>query len=385
MAADGIHAPGAAFLAALSRELREPVRLMTRWVSLLAAASDDPAIVARAVRGLEHSLRQQGELADDLLEVAHLAAGRLPMTWTTFDVVDALRASVDHHRQLGLQHRVELSVEAPADPVMVAGDEGRVRQVVDTLLDHALAGAVAGQSVHTSVRAVDGRCEIEISDGGHAAAAKTPPDRAVPGDGGALPDLRRDALALVLARHLIEAHGGVMDVAGERGTAFHVQLPRVPDVPRGAPARLRGERILEGLHILVVDDDQTTREALGEALTQMGGRLTIAPSVATALERLRGAHFDAVCSDIEMPIDSGVVLARTVRAAESGGRRQPLIAVSGLVGEDHEAAARQAGFDAFLAKPVDVERLARRLRALVDAARADQLERNSPNVANDGT
>ena len=384
MAADGIHAPGAAFLAALSRELREPLRLMTRWVALLAAASDDPTIVARAVRGLEHLLRQQGELADDLLEVAHLAAGRLPMTWTTFDVVHALRASVDHHRPFGLQQQVELAVDAPTDPVMVAGDEGRLRQVVDKLLDHALAGAVAGQSVHAIVRAVDGHCEIEISDGADPAAANPPPAAAAPHHGGALPDLRRDALGLVLARHLVEAHGGVLDVPSERGTAFRVQLPRVRDLPRG-PAGLRIERILDGLHILVVDDDETAREALAEALTHLGARLTIAPSVAAALEHLRGAHFDAVCSDIEMPIDSGAVLARTVRAEESGGRRQPLIAVSGLVGEDHEVAAHQAGFDAFVAKPIDVERLARRLRALVDAARADQLERNSPNVANDGT
>jgi CheY-like chemotaxis protein len=262
---------------------------------------------------------------------------------------------------------------------MVAGDEGRVRQVVDKLLHHALAAAVAGHCVQVSLRAVDGHCEIEIGDDGRGADA-TPP--AAARDAGVLPDLGRDALALVLARQLVEAHGGVMDV-GDGGTAFRVQLPRVPDAHRGT-GRPRGERILDGLTVLVVDDDETAREALAEALTHLGARLAIASSVAAALERLRGEHFDAVCSDIEMPIDSGAVLARTVRAEESGGRRQPLVAVSGLVGEDHESAARQAGFDAFLPKPIDVERLARRLRALVDGARA-QLERNSPNVAKDGT
>jgi CheY-like chemotaxis protein len=373
VAVEEIRGPGAALLATLSHELRNPLQLMAHWVALLAATAHDPRIVADAVRGLEQALRRQAELADDLLEVSQLAAGQLPMTWTTFDLVALLRAGVDRHRPLAEQNRIALSFDAPAEPVLVAGDERRIRQMVDRLLGYLLAGA--GPWVRVRMRAVDGRCEIHVDGSGDAAPAED----------------RRGGLGLVLARQLAAAHGGVMDVddgGRGRGTSVRVHLPRAPDddpLLQRAPHRLRGAEVLDGLRILVVDDDQTAREALAEALTAFGGRLAVAPSVAVALERLRGERFDAVCSDIEMPGDSGMVLARAVRAGEADGERQPLVAVTGLVGDDHDAAARRAGFDAFVAKPVDVDRLARRLRALVDAARAGQVERNSPTVASDGT
>ena len=126
------------------------------------------------------------------------------------------------------------------------------------------------------------------------------------------------------------------------------------------------EHALEHLHILVIDDDETICEALGEALEQYGAYVASVPSAAAALERLTRESFDIVCSDLEMTGGSGLSLARALRAREHEGQRLPLIAVTGLVGEEHEAAIRQAGFDAYVPKPVDVELLARRVRSLVD-------------------
>jgi len=126
------------------------------------------------------------------------------------------------------------------------------------------------------------------------------------------------------------------------------------------------EHALEHLHILVIDDDETICEALAEALEQYGAYVACAPSAAAALERLTRERFDIACSDLEMTGGSGLSLARAVRAGEDEGQRLPLIAVTGLFGKELEASIRQAGFDAYVPKPVDVELLARRVRSLVD-------------------
>jgi CheY-like chemotaxis protein len=131
-------------------------------------------------------------------------------------------------------------------------------------------------------------------------------------------------------------------------------------------ARRIDEHALEHLHILVIDDDEAICEALAEALEQYGAHVASAPSAAAALERLTREHFDIACSDLEMTGGSGLSLARALRAREHDGQRLPLIAVTGLVGNELEASIRQAGFDAYIPKPVDVELLARRVRALVE-------------------
>lgn len=124
---------------------------------------------------------------------------------------------------------------------------------------------------------------------------------------------------------------------------------------------------LASRRVLLVDDDAAALHALAESLTRLGCRVAAAPSAARALEYLRGASFDAVCSDIDMPEQSGLALARAIRAAESraGAPPMPLLAITGLTGDEQEARLRRAGFDACLAKPIDVALLVRRLRALI--------------------
>jgi CheY-like chemotaxis protein len=141
---------------------------------------------------------------------------------------------------------------------------------------------------------------------------------------------------------------------------------------RSAPANFmrRGERhALEQVRILVVDDDDTIRDALAEALEYYGAWVTTASSAATALERLRDERFDVVCSDLEMAGGSGLTLARAFRAGEAYGYRLPLVAVTGMIGDENELSARRAGFDAYVSKPVDVDQLARRIHALVESSR----------------
>lgn len=369
MAVEAVRAPGAALLATVSHEVRAPLRAMTRWVALLAAAGHDPRIVADAVRGLEQALRQQAEIADDLLELSQLASGHLPLSWATLDLATLLRAGVERHRSPAEERRVALSLDAPAEPVLIAGDERRTQQLLDRLLGYLLASAT-GHRVGIHLQAGAGRCEIHLDGSGTGAPADDP-------NGG---------LGLLFARQLVAAHGGVMDrvdVDG-RGPSLRVHLPMVADdAPPRPPHPRRASQILDGLRVLVVDDDPAGREALAEALTVFGARSAVAPSVAVAVERLGREAFDAVCSDIEMPGDSGMVLARALRAGEAAGERLPLVAVTGLVGGDHEEAARRAGFDACVAKPIDVDHLAGRLRALVDAARGAQGERSSPAIAGD--
>lgn len=374
MAAEDTHATGAAFLAALSREMRGPLRGMTRSLARLSAAGHDPELVERAVHALEQALQQEAELADDLLVLAQLATRRLPLATSTFDIVDRLRASVERHRARGRERQIDLTVDAPHTPVLVRGDARRLEQVLDRLLDQTLAGAAAGRPVTASVRAADGYCEIEISATGAADGSD--------GNPGPLPEVRGAALGVVLSHHVLAAHGGRIDISAGRRPAFRVSLPGAAG---GSADPRRPSQVLDRVRILIVDDDETCREALAEALTALGAEATTASCVLDALTRLTSDRFDAVCSDIEMPGDSGFVLARSVRATEHDGSRLPLVAISGVMDQPHAHEARQAGFDATLPKPIDVGQLARAIRALVGGSAGDQLDRNSPTVANDGT
>lgn len=378
---DALRTPGGALLAALSREVREPLQSMTAWLALLAAQaddpSDDPAVVRRAVRALEQIVRQQAELADDLMEVSRLATGRMAISRTRTDAAAVVRESVERHRDAAHSEGVELRFEGPGAPLEVAADEARLRQAMDRLLRAAIRRTPANRSVSVRVGAAGPVGEIVVCDAAGESGAPDIPalsERSDPGVGA--PRNGRGGLGLVLARQLVEAQGGEITACagpGATGATFSIQLPLWRD---GAPALLHSqppERVLDDVRVLVVDDDQTVLEALSQVLVAYGARVAVAPSAAAALERLLGETFDAVCSDLDMPGGSGLTLARALRVREtSGHRRLPLVAVTGQAGDEPELSARQAGFDAYLVKPVAVATLARCLRMLIDRERGSQ-------------
>lgn len=365
---DALRTPGVSLLVALSREVREPLRAVTSWLAVLAAGSDDPVVVRRAVRGLEQIVRQQTELADDLLEVARLAAARVPVQRRRVELTGLAATCIERQRATARTAGVELRLEAAA-AVDVAADEARLRMAVERLLRVAIHRTPAGQSVSVRAASAGRGGEIVIrgasgdpSDSSARAAQET--DAVGPAGGG---------LGLVLARQLIEVQGGELATDREaqgHGATFAVHLPSWRENgPSLLPHAVPRERVLEDARLLVVDDDPIALEALSQALVAHGARVAVAPSALGALDRLQNEAFDAVCSDLDMPGGSGLTLARAVRTREiGGGRALPLVAVTGQLGDESERAARLAGFDIYLTKPLSIPTLVRCLRMLIDDA-----------------
>ena len=135
-----------------------------------------------------------------------------------------------------------------------------------------------------------------------------------------------------------------------------VATPEIPDAPLERSASKRNR--LAGLRLVAVDDDETIRELLQQALESAGAEVCTAASAREALEQIRRFHPHAIISDIGMPHEDGYVFLRRVRnlPPESGGAT-PAIAVSGFTKEKDRAAAREAGYQAFAAKPVDLREL----------------------------
>lgn len=366
---DALRTPGATLLAALAGEVREPLRGLTGWVAVLDARGDDPAAVRRAARGLEQIARHQAELADDLLEVSRLAAGPTAARRARTDAVALARDCVERQRETAGRDGVALRFADPGVAVLLAADETRLRQALDKVLRAAVRRTPAQRSVGVRLLLHSSSGEIVVEDG----ADEGPPDIPALADGTDAPPRPRrggGGLGLVLARQLIDGQGGAVEVRPAQqggGAAFSIHLPRWrEDGALLAPASPPPDRLLEDVRLLVVDDDPVVLEALSQALVACGARVAVAASMLSALERLEREPFDGVCSDLDMPGGSGLELARAVRAREASGRRRlPMVAVTGQAGDDSEQAARLAGFDAFLAKPVAVATLARCLRMLV--------------------
>ena len=179
-------------------------------------------------------------------------------------------------------------------------------------------------------------------------------------------------LGLAITKHLIDEHGGTIQAASAGlgfGSSFTIKLPLldVGWVGKDAPASPEGDtRDLTGVHVLLVDDDQDARDATQILLQARGARVDVAGSVEAAIRFFESEPPSVVVSDIGMPDEDGYSLARAIRERDARSRkRTPMIALTGYASAGDLREALERGFDTHLAKPVDPERLAVQIGALV--------------------
>jgi CheY-like chemotaxis protein len=258
--------------------------------------------------------------------------------------------------------------------------------VVSNLLSNALKFTPGGGRIDVSVGAVDDIVELNVMDTGQGIAPELLPyvfDRFRQGD--ETPTTQRAGglgLGLTLVREIVALHGGTVSASSEgpgKGAAFRVRLPGAAFVhaaaEAAATAEINGEapangasRALEGLSILVVDDEADARTVVAETLRLEGARVTVSDSAGSALDQLSapGARYDVIVTDIGMPEEDGYSLVRKLRALTNGDR-MVAIAVTGFASRTDVEAAIDAGFDLHVPKPVDFESFVPIIRRLSSA------------------
>jgi len=368
------------FLAVLSHELRTPLTAMLGWARMLRIGNLEPAQAHHAVAVIERNIRLQAQLVNDLLDVSKITSGKLHLDAAPVDLVTIIDAVLESARPDAEAKGIAVGRRLDAAPALVWGDRGRLHQVVSNVVSNAIKFTPPGGRVDVRLDREHGAARIVVRDTGPGIDPEFLPnvfDRFKQADSSTTRSHGGLGLGLAIARHLAELHGGTVQATSPgpgHGSTFTIVLPVVPDGPVSAEWRRRDvateRRRLPGLHglrVLVVDDEPDARDLLARVLAACHADVSAVPTAGEAAHAFERRRLDVLISDIMMPGTDGYGLIRRLRAweAEHGGH-VPAIAVTGRGGAEDRSRALAAGFDAYLAKPVDPEELAHTVASVTD-------------------
>ena len=362
-----------AFLSIVSHELRTPLNAILGWSRMLGRGRVEPGLLERGLTVIDRNARVQAQLVDDLLDMSRVTAGTIRLRTEPVDIGTVLEDAIDVVRPAAAAKSIELAAAAEDVHPVVMGDRRRLQQVVWNILSNAVKFTPRGGRVAIRSGVADGTAFIEVRDTGigiDPSFMSRVFDRFSQADTSATRTHQGLGIGLAIARHLVELHGGTItaESAGVgAGATFCVELPTAPQaaatVREAEPAAVLPR--LEGLRVLLVDDEPDARETIGTILERAGASVMAADSVDAALHRLQEDRFDVLLSDIGMPGKDGFSLLRRVRQWPDPQRAAiPAIAVSAYAAEEDRAKALAAGFEAHIAKPVTPEEVVRGVAAL---------------------
>jgi PAS domain S-box-containing protein len=370
------------FLATLSHELRTPLTAILGWASMLRDGRLDEKTFKTAVEIIERNARTQQQIIDDILDVSRIITGQLRFEAEPTDLRRVVSAAMDTVRPAATAKSITLctTYEPGVGPVM--GEPRRLQQVVWNLLLNAVKFTPIGGEVRVHVDTDGTHARVLVTDTGAGIRADFLPyafDRFRQGDQSTTRTHGGLGLGLSIVRHLVEIHGGKVRAESEgegRGSTFTVELPLLRNAD-AAPrvAQTSGEsaspnprtEILEGLRVLVVDDEQDALDLLRTVLEKKGAKVTAVASASEAHAALEAAWPDLFLCDIGMPIEDGYQLMRRVRELESSrdAASTPAVALTAYAGESDRALALDAGYQLHVPKPVDPAALVSLIAELV--------------------
>jgi PAS domain S-box-containing protein len=361
------------FLATVSHELRTPLTAMLGWIWWLRRGPIDPASHERALETVERNARAQAQLVEDLLDVSRIVTGKLRLDVRPAELRDVIEAAVDSVQAAADAKEIALETRMHDEPRTVAVDPDRLQQVVWNLLANAIKFTPAGGRVTVTLEQRPAEARIVVADTGDGIDPAFLPyvfDRFRQAEASSTRTYGGLGLGLAIVRHLVELHGGTVGVASAgpgQGTTFTVTLPvrgsRQTALDDAAPLRAAGRgapvrsRALAGVAILLVEDEEDTRELIAIALGQHGATVTAVDSVAAAREALARVTPHVVVSDIGMRGEDGYTLIREIRRRADAVRGVPAVALTAYAGVEDRRRALREGYDVHLAKPIDPDEL----------------------------
>lgn len=367
------------FLATLSHELRTPMTAMLGWLQLLRAGRLDPDQSARALDTVERNARLQKQLINELLDVSSIVSGKLVLEPRAVPLCEPLEAAIDGVRLAAEEKQVELRYDPLSAAPLVHGDPDRLQQIFSNLLSNGIKFTPAGGRVEVSCRREGADIEISVSDTGEGMPKDLLPhvfDRFRQADGSARRKHGGLGLGLSIVRSLVSLHGGSVRAQSGgpgKGSTFAVRLPlaqewlaerEISPTPRPQDSAA-SYTSLDGIRVLAIDDDLDLLEAVGQMLRMQGAGVFAVSSAKQALEALERSMPDIVVMDIGMPGEDGYDLLPRLRSRlGEAGRDLPVIAVTGYASPQDSARALEAGFQAHLPKPFEMEELFSLVRRL---------------------
>jgi PAS domain S-box-containing protein len=363
------------FLATLSHEIRTPLNAILGWSRMLQADALTNAQRGKAVDTIVRNATSQNQLIEDLLDVSRIISGKMLLNVAAVGIVEVVEAAIDVVRPAAYAKGVRIVSALQRDMGVISGDAGRLQQVAWNLLSNAVKFTPRGGQVEVTLRRAESHVELAVVDTGAGIAPSFLPyvfDRFRQQDGAITRKTGGLGLGLAIVKSIVELHGGTIDVRSDgesTGSRFVVKIPvaalratpvgaeRISSKPE-APSYAATPRNLDGLRILVVDDEEDARDLLRTALEQCHAHVTTAGSAAEALATIETARPDIIVSDIGMPLEDGYTFVRKLRERpRDAGGRTPAIALTAYARPEDQKRALAAGFQRHAAKPIEPQEL----------------------------
>ncbi|WP_166507403.1 PAS domain S-box protein [Nostoc sp. 106C] len=363
------------FLGTLSHELRTPLSAILGWTQLLKNRKFDETTTARALETINRNTKALAQLIEDVLDVARIIQGKLSLNLQQVELIPVVEAAIETVHPAA--DAKEIHIECRFDPTVgvVVGDVNRLQQIVWNLLSNAVKFTPKGGRVDVQLERIHSHIQLRVSDTGGGIAADFLPyvfERFRQADSSSTRSHGGLGLGLAIVRHLVELHGGTVSAESPgigQGATFIVNLPMRAVYVENTTSVLDASSVdseislnnpsLDGVRVLVVDDEQDARQLITTVLSQYGAQVMTVASAADALIAVQQFHPDVLVSDIGMPEADGYILIRQLRSlpSEQGGRI-PAVALTAYARAEDRTRSLLAGFQLHVSKPVNPAELA---------------------------
>jgi PAS domain S-box-containing protein len=362
------------FLATLSHELRTPLNAILGWAQLLRSGALPQSDWAEGVETIERNARAQTQLIEELLDISRIISGKLRLDVQRIDLAAVVEATIDTMKPAADAKGLRLFKIIDPNAGPITGDPNRLQQVVWNLLSNAIKFTPKGGRVQVFLQRVNSHAEITVTDTGQGIEKDFLPHlflRFSQADSSTTRHHSGLGLGLAIVRHLVELHGGTVHASSGgrgQGSSFTIQLPLSvffePEQPRKVEhprTELPPQHVnvdLNGVKVLVVDDERDARTLIRRVLEMHGATVVTAETAGEAMDLLQKNRPDVLLSDIGMPDEDGYSLLQKLRQLEANqGGETPAVALTAFARSEDRRKALLAGFQMHVAKPVEAGEL----------------------------
>ncbi|HWE01955.1 MAG TPA: response regulator [Tepidisphaeraceae bacterium] len=362
------------FLATLSHELRTPLNAIVGWSQLLRRGPVDAEELAEGLEAIERNAKAQTQLIADLLDVSRITSGKLCLDIQPVDPGAMIDSALDAVKHAAAAKGIHINRILDVQAYTVSADPSRLQQVMWNLVTNAVKFTQKGGRISVTLQRINSHIEIAVSDNGEGILPGLLPhifDRFQQGDATTTRQHGGLGLGLAIVKHLVEMHGGTVTASSPgkgQGSRFVVSLPLAAvSAGGGDPLRTHPTAAtptlptpvvnLQGLKILIVDDDADGRSLLRRVLSDCGAEVSDVESTRDALETIQKLRPNILVSDIGMPLLDGYDLIKEVRSRGFTPQILPAVALTAFARTEDRRRAMLAGYQIHLSKPVDPSEL----------------------------